>query len=129
PQLLIEAIESVSAQEFEDFEVIIVDDGSTDDTAARLSRHMESKSSEKFRVLRQQHAGNGAARNLAIASARGEYCVFLDSDDLLFPWSLATIAEVISDHRKPSVLLIADLRFTNIDEFKAAAREPLRVTS
>src|SRR5947209_3635107 len=84
--LLAEAIASVRTQEFNDYELIVVDDGSTDDTSAILARLAADEPSLKLRVFQQAHAEQGAARNRGIAEAHGKYCVFLDSDDLLFPW-------------------------------------------
>jgi glycosyltransferase involved in cell wall biosynthesis len=71
------AIESVLKQSFEDYELIIVDDGSTDGTQALL----RSFSRQRMRVLRQQNGGCAAARNLAIHAATTELIAFLDSDD------------------------------------------------
>src|SRR3712207_2443148 len=91
-------LDSVLGQEFEgEFEVVVVDDGSTDETPAVLARY-----GERVRVLRQENAGPGAARNLGIRTARGEYVAFLDSDDLWFPWTLSTYAEIIESCARPS---------------------------
>ena len=88
--LLAEALESVFAQRFTDYEVIVADDGSTDDTAVVLSRYRD-----RVRVVRQANLGPGAARNLAARSARGRYLAFLDSDDRWFPWTLDVYASVV----------------------------------
>src|SRR4051794_5139151 len=95
-QLLKEALDSVWRQTFTDYEVIVVDDGSTDGTRD----YLESLG-DKLRFFVQPRRGPGAARNLAAQHANGEYLAFLDSDDLWFPWTLATFAEVISRHRFP----------------------------
>ena len=126
--LLAGAIDSVLSQEFTDFELMVVDDGSTDDTPALLERYTAALPPEKMRVFRQANAGQGAARNLAIAQARGEYCSFLDSDDLFFPWTLATVAAVINDNGRPSVVAGVDKSFGTSEQFRAIPREPLRVS-
>jgi glycosyltransferase involved in cell wall biosynthesis len=71
------ALESIFAQRRAPDEVIVVDDGSTDDSAAIAGRF-----AARIRYHRQPHAGEGAARNCGLRLARGEYISFLDADDL-----------------------------------------------
>jgi len=78
--IVCDAIESVLAQTYTDIEVIVVDDGSKDDTLARLKQY-----GERIRVISQTNAGPAAARNRGIAAARGRLIAFLDSDDLWLP--------------------------------------------
>lgn len=79
------AIESVLQQTFEDFELIIVDDGSTDRTPKIVSQYR----SEKVKYLWQPNYGRSIARNNGLAAALGAYVSFLDSDDLYLPDKLA----------------------------------------
>jgi glycosyltransferase involved in cell wall biosynthesis len=79
-----EAIASALEQTHRPFEVIVVDDGSTDDTAAVLAGY-----GDPVRVIRQPNGGVGAARNTGVAHARGDCIAFLDSDDLWHPEKLA----------------------------------------
>lgn len=79
-------LDSIFSQEYADFEVIVVDDGSTDGTAALLERY------PKVKVIRQKNQGMSTARNRGIEEARGEYILFVDSDDLLTEGALATLA-------------------------------------
>ncbi len=79
-----EAIESVLGQDFQDFELIVVDDSSTDSTSHLLSRY-----GSRLTRLSQSHRGVSAARNLGIRSARGKYIAFLDSDDYWLPQKLS----------------------------------------
>ena len=72
------AIRSVLAQTYEDFELLIVNDGSTDATAARCARYAD----ERIRIVNQQNRGLAGARNSGIRAARGAYLAFLDADDL-----------------------------------------------
>ncbi|HZI14597.1 MAG TPA: glycosyltransferase family A protein [Myxococcus sp.] len=118
-RLLEATLASVFAQEETDFEVLVVDDGSTDDTLETLARY-----GERVRVLRQRNAGPGAARNLGIQEARGECVAFLDSDDLWFPWTLATYRRALEG---ASVVLGTAVAFTRPEELEGVTREPPRV--
>ncbi|MBK8060984.1 MAG: glycosyltransferase family 2 protein [Gemmatimonadetes bacterium] len=75
------ALDSIAAQSFADFEVVIVDDGSQDGSAAIAAGYPDSR----FRMIRQANAGPGAARNRGIAEAKGEWIAFLDADDEWLP--------------------------------------------
>jgi GT2 family glycosyltransferase len=92
-RLLPATLATVRAQTFKDFEVIVVDDGSSDGTRDYL------RTVDRLRVIEQDHRGPGAARNAGVAHARGDYIAFLDSDDLWWPWTLSTFATVIAQSR------------------------------
>lgn len=83
-RMLLEAVESVLAQTWRAHEVLIIDDGSTDGTA-ELARALAIAHPGIVFALQQENAGPGAARNLGLAEARGEFIQYLDSDDLLEP--------------------------------------------
>lgn len=85
-KLLEETIRSVMVQSMQDFEVVIVDDGSTDDTAEWVTGLSDSR----IRYVRQDNAGIAAARNRGLDEARGQYVAVLDDDDLMLPWRLET---------------------------------------
>lgn len=76
---VLQALESVFAQTFKDYEVIVVNDGSPDDTAETLRPMGESG---RIRYIEQPNAGQAAARNRGLAEARGEFIAFLDDDDV-----------------------------------------------
>ncbi|MDD5389304.1 MAG: glycosyltransferase family 2 protein [Gallionellaceae bacterium] len=78
------ALDSVLVQDYRDFEVIVVDDGSQDDTAAVLAGYGDAA-----RVLSKPNGGLSSARNAGIAAARGEYVAFLDADDWWLPAKLS----------------------------------------
>jgi glycosyltransferase involved in cell wall biosynthesis len=89
-----QSIASVLAQSRQDFELIVVDDGSTDDTAQRVSKYA---SDPRIRLHRQANAGPCEARNSAIKLARGEYVAILDSDDLWLPHYLAQMVAALEE--------------------------------
>ena len=81
---LVQAVESVLNQTFGDLEVVVVDDGSTDDTA----RVLRSLNDPRVKPIHQANAGRSAARNRGFAESSGQYIVFLDDDDLFLPEKL-----------------------------------------
>lgn len=89
-------LDSVRTQTCDDWECVVVDDGSTDGSAAVLDEYAAADA--RFRVLHQRNAGSGAARNAALAAARGEWILFLDGDDVLSPFALARVGEAIAAH-------------------------------
>jgi len=88
-----ETVATIQAQTFGDFEVVCVDDGSTDSSLEILREVMAED--PRFRLLQQENAGAGAARNYGFTEARGEYAIFLDSDDLFSPELLEKLHNAI----------------------------------
>jgi glycosyltransferase involved in cell wall biosynthesis len=88
-----EAIDSVLAQDFTDFELIVVDDGSTDNTADILRGF-----GSDIQVIRQSNAGVSAARNRGIKASAGRWIAFLDSDDLWLPQKLSRQVDFFAAH-------------------------------
>jgi glycosyltransferase involved in cell wall biosynthesis len=80
-----ETIRSVLGQTRQDFEIVVVDDGSTDDTGALVTQWLADP---RVRLYHQENAGPAAARNAGIAHAHGDYLSMLDSDDLWLPYYL-----------------------------------------
>lgn len=96
------AIESVQAQTFTDWELIAVDDGSTDDSAAVVASYGDPR----IQLLRlPQNRGGNAARNRGIDEARAPLLAFLDSDDLFLPMKLAEAVKWFTDHPDRDVLI------------------------
>ena len=96
-------IESVLAQTMSSFEMIVVDDGSGDDTAG-IAEHF-ARREPRIRVIRQPNAGVAAARNVAIADGRGDCFALLDSDDRWMPSYLDTQLRILAE--QPSVDIVS----------------------
>lgn len=98
--LLGEAIESLTRQTWPSIEVIVVDDGSTDGTFAHWEMKLAAWTDARrtFRIVTQENAGVSAARNAGTRAARGEFFVYLDSDDRLHPEAIARYVEALRRH-------------------------------
>ena len=105
-----EAIDSVLSQGDGDFELIVVDDGSTD----RSLEIIESIDDPRLRVIRNDHAGGAAARNTGIDAANGEFIVWIDSDDRQAPGALAMLRQTIQQYQD------ADVYYGDLDIFDEA---------
>ncbi len=84
PDMLVEAVASVVGQTYRPIELIIVDDGSTDDTG-RVAEELAARYPDIIRLVHRENGGPGAAREAGRLRARGEFIQYLDSDDLLLP--------------------------------------------
>lgn len=92
------SIDSVLASDTTDAEIIIVDDGSTDGVSPAICDDYAVRHHDLIRVIHQENLGLGGARNTAISAARGDYLIFLDSDDTIAPDTLSVIGGVIDRH-------------------------------
>lgn len=96
------AVQSVLQQTFPNWELLVVNDGSTDNTPAIVEAYC--KSDERIKLINQANAKIGAARNTAIAAAQGEWIAFLDADDLWVPDKLEK--QILLSKAQPSVDVI-----------------------
>jgi glycosyltransferase involved in cell wall biosynthesis len=105
-----EAIESVLAQDFpvEEMEILVVDDGSTDDTRARVGKYRE-----RVKYIYKENGGQASAFNCGLAQARGELIFLLDADDYWRPGKVRKIAELFAQH--PEARMIYH-RYGELDE-------------
>lgn len=105
-----EAIESVLAQDYDDIEIIVVDDGSTDRTAEI------AKSYPKVRYILKEHSGIMTTRNRTLREATGEFITFIDADDLWCPGKLKMELEFLEQHPEFDVVRSKMKNFTAIPE-------------
>lgn len=99
---ILNTVESIKKSGINDYEILIVDDGSTDNTAAICDGL--SASNDNIRCIHQKNAGASAARNTGLKNADGEYVFFFDSDDSVIPNSLEKAEKIINAHN-PDMLI------------------------
>ena len=93
-------LRSVLSQDYDDYEVVIVDDGSTDGSVAVVNTLLNQQSlRDKVHLISQPNGGPSKARNAGIREAKGEWIVFLDADDELLPGALKRFAEAVDAHK------------------------------
>ena len=107
------AIESVLAQTCKDWELIIVDDGSTDNTKELLGKFV--KEDERIKYIYQENAERSAARNNGINHAQGDFICFLDSDDVYHSTHLQNFVELINKHQKKPALYFSGVSMNEYD--------------
>ncbi len=116
-RFLREAVASVIGQTRPPLELLIVDDGSTDDTFALCRELAAAPGPVPIEVLRTQHGGQSSARNAGIGASRGEYVSFIDQDDVWYPDKLERIA--------PQMGCDVDLVYTDADTIDAEGHDLL----
>lgn len=111
--ILPETIESIQKQTFEDWEVIVVDDGSKDNTAEVVNAL--SKMDSRIRYVYQDNAERSAARNNGASHAKGQYLLFLDSDDSFFPEHLQKFYELLKLNSFPIGMVFSNVTYLTDD--------------
>jgi len=112
-----QAVDGVLAQTYRPLEIVVVDDGSTDDTRERLKSY-----GDRIRYVHQQNQGPEFARNAGIREAKGEFIAFLDPDDAWAPHKLAAQVAVMTT--QPDVWLVCADGTSFTDQFVAPAPSP-----
>lgn len=92
---IVDTLETVRQQTYSHFELVVVDDGSADDTVAVVERYREAHPDIRIRIVPSASRGMGGARNLCIREARHDWLAFLDHDDLWYPSKLERVSQVI----------------------------------
>ena len=104
-----QCLDSVASQDFKDWECVVIDDESTDDSGQILDEYARRDS--RFKIIHQKNAGEGGARNTGLSVAKGEWIFFLDGDDLMLPTALAQLVECITEDDK-----IIRFKYTAFDD-------------
>ena len=99
---LSECLDSVISQDFQDWEAICVNDGSTDDSLDILKQY--EKKDARFKIISQRNQGLSSARNTALAEATGNWILFLDSDDMLVNNALSALYYVAQNSKQPVIV-------------------------
>ena len=114
-----ECLDSIQNQTYTDFEVLLVNDGSTDGSQAICERYC--KENRRFHLLNQENQGLSAARNTGVAASRGEFIVFVDSDDMI----LANYLETLMHYMREDVDIVESQFTVSNEEFLAKSfKEP-----
>lgn len=92
-QYLDRCLESVLNQTYREFELILIDDGSTDTTS--IIAHRFSEADKRIRYIRKENGGSASARNMALTLAQGDYIAFVDADDYIHPCYLETLLNTL----------------------------------
>lgn len=92
------ALETVCAQTYRDYEIIVINDGSTDNSAVVADEYLKATDGIDYQIISQQNAGVSAARNAGVAASSGDYLAFLDADDWWEPTYLEKMAQLIEDY-------------------------------
>jgi glycosyltransferase involved in cell wall biosynthesis len=125
-RFLEEAIESVLAQQYEDWELLLIDDGSTDASGA-IARRCARRKPNQIRYLTHpahENRGMSASRNLGIREARGEYVAFLDADDVWLPGKLERQVAILASYPSAMMLYGQTLRWYSWDPESDGRDEP-----
>ena len=112
-----DALDSILRQTFKDYEIIVVDDGSTDNTKEMLEKH------EGIRYFYLEHSGIATVRNTAVKVARGQWIAFLDSDDLWKEEKLQKQVDYVRIHPECRIVYTAFSNFTDIPEVELNERQ------
>lgn len=104
-QHILQCLESVKSQSFTDYEVILVDDGSKDDSAQIITRFIGAHTLSNYRLLQKENGGVSSARNAGIRAAQGQWIAFVDSDDWIDPDYLTLMVSAIRENEADFCLI------------------------
>lgn len=107
---IVNSLKSIVNQDYADFELVLIDDGSTDNSVDKINEYL-SNSTINWRLVKKENGGQSSARNLGIKEAKGEYITFIDSDDVISKDFLSKLKTLIDENN-------ADFSFCNFEYVK-----------
>ncbi len=122
-EMLTQTLETIFDQRFTDFELIVVNDGSTDGTRELIEGY-----GDKLTAIHQDNAYLGAARNHGLSVARGRYIAIMDDDDLWLPWTLQVYHDALVAHGCPAQMVGRMERFIDPRQAAQWAEQPMKAT-
>ncbi|MDR1129676.1 MAG: glycosyltransferase [Prevotellaceae bacterium] len=105
-ETVLSTLESVKSQTYKNYELIIINDGSTDDSGALIERFLSNNKDLNTKFIERENGGVSSARNRGIAESRGDYIAFIDSDDVWSPDKLKIQYDILEDD--PATGLLGD---------------------
>ncbi|MRR53110.1 MAG: glycosyltransferase [Deltaproteobacteria bacterium] len=115
-QYLAEAVSSVITQTYQEFEIIIINDGSTDNTAEVAEQIINSNPHIRIRLINQANSGQPAfSRNKGISEAKGKYILPLDADDKISPTMIEKMVRILDDDQAVDIVYCDTIRFGDVD--------------
>ena len=108
-QYLVECIESIIKQNYDDYEIILVNDGSKDNSGLICDSY--AKQYKNIKVIHKNNGGLSDARNEGLKLAKGEYVLFIDSDDYIYPNSLKKISKILNESNEVDLVFLEALKF------------------
>ena len=119
---LMDAVESILCQTSRDFEVIIVNDGSTDSTQDLAQTILQDNPNFQIQLISQENSGLSAARNTGISMARGKYILPLDADDAIAPTMLEECSEILDKYPSISIVYTTRKDFGDVEQIVYAGK-------
>lgn len=107
---VVQALNSLKDQTFRDFEAVIVNDGSTDDSREKICNFLKRNHDQRFKLIDIQNSGLGTARNVGVRQIRGEYLLYLDSDDYFDTELLQNLFGKIQSSKETPDVVVFDIQ-------------------
>ena len=114
-------VESILRQTYEDYEILLIDDGSTDSSPIICDKY--STENSKIRVVHKENGGLSDARNMGIKESQGKYITFVDNDDWIEPQMLEKLHDAAKVHAADIVMCNHQMRYSGDDNKKEAQNE------